>query len=428
MLGRVVIPLLERKDTVPVKSVTAARARAATAAAAGNDDDAPTSKSRKQGLQVHGYGVELGFAMTVMKMQGQNVARVVADLESSQWTVSALYVACSRVRFGAHLRFLPLSARARKHLLDLTFDDSLVRWWYDKVRGARRRCAPSHTTQIRKTAPKPTAPTKGKRKVTSSRKKRAETTAAAAAAAAAALTPIVTFENVTLNVNLNNAVLGAAARSELQRYRVRVETWGKLLRELRGDEAYVLLQCESVTGVSRTERYCTVELDNVPGDGNCFFRALVKQLQQNVGDAALLVLLPSVNGVANDVNNAHAALRQLVARHIVTYETAPATALIAADALMIVNASDRSLATWSDVQRYIATPGRYSSVVFDQVVLDLASDALDCPVALLQSNSPPQLAGYAPRRRGAPLIIYRAGEHFLSVRRSSVRHELATFM
>ena len=67
LAGKVVIPLLERKDTQLLKSMSLARARVA----AGSLDEG-ASRS-KQGMQYHTHGVELGFGITVMKVSMRRI-------------------------------------------------------------------------------------------------------------------------------------------------------------------------------------------------------------------------------------------------------------------------------------------------------------------------------------------------------------------
>jgi hypothetical protein len=133
---RVVVPLVERKDTQQLKSLSRARGRAAAA----NDDD--NSKKSKTGMHYYTFGVDLGFGVTVTKVQGMNAERVLVDLESPSWSVAMLYVAMSRVRQRAHVRILKPSEHARERLRQLEFDSDLVRWWYEKVRDVlKRACA-----------------------------------------------------------------------------------------------------------------------------------------------------------------------------------------------------------------------------------------------------------------------------------------------
>ncbi len=134
LTDRVVVPLVERKDTQPLKSLSAGRGRAAAA----TDDD--NAKKSKTGMHYHSFGVDLGFGVTVTKVQGMNAERVLVDLESPSWAVAMLYVAMSRVRQRAHVRILKPSEHSRQRLRRLEFDEDLVRWWHEKVRDVCQRC------------------------------------------------------------------------------------------------------------------------------------------------------------------------------------------------------------------------------------------------------------------------------------------------
>ena len=203
---------------------------------------------------------------------------------------------------------------------------------------------------------------------------------------------------------------------------------GRVTRVLAPNEEYVMITSDGNDYEGwRRESYCVAKLIDVRGDGNCFFRALVEQLRQVDDDASVAARL----GIeVRDIERAHYALRQRVAQHVDTYRSAPATQQIAADALMVITtATNRKTSTWPAVQALLARDQTYDNVVYDQLVLDLTSDALNCPIMVVQGDAPPHVAGYAPpRRAGTPLVIYRRGDHFLSVRRDVAPDDLLVFM
>jgi hypothetical protein len=139
--GTIVIPLVEQRDARPLKSVKV------------NAGGKGSSKSKdNSGLQYHSFGVELAFAVTNNKVQGQTLRRVLVDLSSTgrtQHTVSSVYVACSRVRRSEHLRVLPSTPACRQRLESLTFDERLVRWWCSKQPDSRAVSSAIAAAQLR---------------------------------------------------------------------------------------------------------------------------------------------------------------------------------------------------------------------------------------------------------------------------------------
>lgn len=80
------------------------------------------------------HNCELGFAVTVHKIQGQTLERVIIDLNyrpfQPQFNFHALMVAVSRVRASNHIRILPLqpSSPSLDYLLTVKPDQSLLIW------------------------------------------------------------------------------------------------------------------------------------------------------------------------------------------------------------------------------------------------------------------------------------------------------------
>lgn len=69
-------------------------------------------RNQKVDLHTRTHGVDLAFAITAHKVQGQTCDRLIVDLNprpfSPQFNFHAFYVAISRVRRGDHLRIMPL--------------------------------------------------------------------------------------------------------------------------------------------------------------------------------------------------------------------------------------------------------------------------------------------------------------------------------
>jgi len=92
-------------------------------------------------LRFYSPGVELGFAVTPEKAQGQTLERVILDLNCTRLSVASLYVAASRVRSSEHVRALPFSVEQRLKLEQLRFAAPFEAWW--------RRTTVVHTGLIR---------------------------------------------------------------------------------------------------------------------------------------------------------------------------------------------------------------------------------------------------------------------------------------
>jgi hypothetical protein len=106
----------------------------------GTTADAPTRFHVKKPL------LELAFALTYYKCQGQTLPRVILDLTKANYrtlSLSSLFVAMSRVRESRHMRRLPdppttttarssssssSSLPALVHLLKLEHDVDLIAW------------------------------------------------------------------------------------------------------------------------------------------------------------------------------------------------------------------------------------------------------------------------------------------------------------
>ena len=85
----------------------------------------------KTTLQFFDFGVELAFAITYHKIQGQTLPRIILDLNGTghgALTVAQLYVGISRVRFGDQIRILPMRGDARRKLEFAQFRKDIVTW------------------------------------------------------------------------------------------------------------------------------------------------------------------------------------------------------------------------------------------------------------------------------------------------------------
>lgn len=72
--------------------------------------------------------MELAFAVTYHKVQGQTLDRIVLDL-NGKVSVPELYVAISRVRKSDDIRILPLwDAQTKQKLSELEFSEDAVKW------------------------------------------------------------------------------------------------------------------------------------------------------------------------------------------------------------------------------------------------------------------------------------------------------------
>ena len=188
-------------------------------------------------------------------------------------------------------------------------------------------------------------------------------------------------------------------------------THGKL--PLRDGQRHVLLESTAIASpnmpgvmtmtVARVERFVAVDVHDVPGDGNCFFHALVHQVSQ----------------LAATTTTTHTQLRQRVAQHVdkfVKSNKKHAKELLASVSV----ASNGAFGSWAAVRDAIARDGNFNSTVFDHILLDLTSHCLKRPIIIVQESVAPVPAGYGRLRVGAPLVVFRSGNHFLSVERPSV--------
>lgn len=91
-------------------------------------------KLNKIKLQTTSHGIDLGFSVTLHKIQGQTCSKLIVDLNHRpfmpQVTFPELYVAVSRVRRGEDLRIMPIqpSSRNLKFLTALQPSQKLVTW------------------------------------------------------------------------------------------------------------------------------------------------------------------------------------------------------------------------------------------------------------------------------------------------------------
>ena len=113
--GDVIIPLAQTTNNKPIK-VTIPRRR------------------DKISLQTKSHGIDMGFAITLHKIQGQTCQRLIVDLNHRpfmpQITFSGFYVAVSRVRRSEDLRIMPIQSSIGhlKYLLELQPPKQLVIW------------------------------------------------------------------------------------------------------------------------------------------------------------------------------------------------------------------------------------------------------------------------------------------------------------
>lgn len=92
------------------------------------------ARNLKVDLHTRTHGVDMAFAITAHKVQGQTCDRLIVDLNprpfSPQFNFHALYVALSRVRRGDHLRIMPLqpSVANLNYLLKMKSSPDLEVW------------------------------------------------------------------------------------------------------------------------------------------------------------------------------------------------------------------------------------------------------------------------------------------------------------
>jgi len=85
----------------------------------------------KTTLHFFDFGVELAFAITYHKIQGQTLSRIILDLNGSghgALSVAQFYVGISRVRFGDHIRILPIRMESKHKLEHAQFRKDLITW------------------------------------------------------------------------------------------------------------------------------------------------------------------------------------------------------------------------------------------------------------------------------------------------------------
>jgi hypothetical protein len=92
------------------------------------------SKDGKISLQTKSHGVELGYAITLHKIQGQTCKRLIVDLNfrpfKPQISFPGFYVAVSRVRKSQDLRIMPIQPNTSnlKYITSLTPPEKLTTW------------------------------------------------------------------------------------------------------------------------------------------------------------------------------------------------------------------------------------------------------------------------------------------------------------
>jgi hypothetical protein len=92
------------------------------------------SKDGKISLQTKSHGVELGYAITLHKIQGQTCKRLIVYLNfrpfKPQISFPGFYVAVSRVRKSQDLRIMPIQPNTSnlKYITSLTPPEKLTTW------------------------------------------------------------------------------------------------------------------------------------------------------------------------------------------------------------------------------------------------------------------------------------------------------------
>lgn len=87
------------------------------------------------GVKVKSHSVEMGYAITVHKIQGQTKLRLIVDFNYrpaptlQQLNFQGFYVALSRVRKGSNLKIMPLhNASSLDYLYSLNLPEYLTEW------------------------------------------------------------------------------------------------------------------------------------------------------------------------------------------------------------------------------------------------------------------------------------------------------------
>ena len=332
----VVIPLMEQREARALKSVKV------TSSAGSSSSSWQRAKADANLLYYHSYGVELAFAVTTHKVQGQTLARVLVDLSScgrTQHTVSSLYVACSRVRRLEHLRVLPYSMSCRQRLESLEFDERLVRWWCSQ-----------------------------------------QPDAASLASSIAAATR-------QLRLRDSKSAESSAVSSRLHAFSPALSSFGG------GTNTSATSASNSALRVSAPAQSFGPQpmvLDNVAGDGNCFFRATAKQLS---------------GGRADSSDAAHADIRATTFSFAVdNYET------------VMLEFCERNADNLLDFDEYLANLGVLRNYV-DEFEIGLAARALGRPIVVVHADGHVVRYEYEGVTSGEDLLIFHHGGHFQSVRR-----------
>ena len=95
-----------------------------------SNSDPEILKIKHGSFKYYAYGYELAFSMTYHKIQGQTVNKIILDINKNstrKLDLPSLYVDISRVRNHKDMCILPL--KSHDHLLKLSNDPDLVKWW-----------------------------------------------------------------------------------------------------------------------------------------------------------------------------------------------------------------------------------------------------------------------------------------------------------
>ena len=188
----------------------------------------------------------------------------------------------------------------------------------------------------------------------------------------------------------------------------------------------------------RRELRAVVRVVNNAADGDCLLFALVDQLVQVLGTLnAVIVAVAAMPGVTTIVTgaNVHQQLRRAVAHHVDAFRAAAATQQLADDVFDNVVNTDavrehdgETIAGWPAIVRLVGRDKFYSSVVFDQLVLNVVADLLRRPLVLLQQRAAPMTIELhrPPAAYGAPLVLHRQGDHFVSVVRGTMSPDVVS--
>ena len=92
------------------------------------------NKARPTEVRSRQFSVDLRFACTVHKIQGQTCERIILDLNPRPFqppvTLRGMYTGCSRVKVGKNIRLMPLQPGLKdySHLITLRHDPELIAW------------------------------------------------------------------------------------------------------------------------------------------------------------------------------------------------------------------------------------------------------------------------------------------------------------